>query len=142
MDVEYMESIAKVRFGLCTAAEYFFEYYWKEDEYQNLNRAEKDQLKTLTLHTKDVCQERCVKSEPRYFLAKQLVRQFGFPCLYKLSQHNSWINPVGKLEKGCWKTRNAQEQNGTERSGTEPEIIDAQYGRGRRIHVGKLVLIC
>lgn len=101
MDVEYMESIAKVRFGLCTAAEYFFEYYWKEDEYQKLNRAEKDQLKTLTLRTKDVCQERCVKIEPRYFLAKQLVRQFGFPCLYKLSQHNSfksWINPVGKLE--------------------------------------------
>ena len=32
---------------------------------------------------------------------KQRCQQFGFPCLYKLSQHNSfksWINPVGKLE--------------------------------------------
>ena len=39
--------------------------------------------------------------------------------------------------KGCWKTRNAQERNGT-----ELEVIDAQYGRGCRIHVGKSVLIC
>ena len=30
---------------------------------------------------------------------------------------------------------------GTLRNGTEPEVIDAQYGRGRRIRVGKLVLI-
>ena len=30
--------------------------------------------------------------------------------------------------RGSYKTR-----NGTERNGTEPEVIDAQYGRGRRI---------
>ena len=28
--------------------------------------------------------------------------------------------------QGCWKTRNAQEWNGT-----EPEVIDTQYRRGR-----------
>ena len=28
------------------------------------------------------------------------------------------------------------ERSGTERNGTEPEVIDAQYGRGRRIHIG------
>ena len=37
---------------------------------------------------------------------------------------------------GCWKTRNAQERNGT-----EPEVIDAQYGRRRWTHGQKLVLI-
>ena len=101
MDIKYMESIAKVRFGLYTAAENFFEYFWKDDEYQTLSRAEKGHLNTLILRAKDVCQERCVIIEPRYFLAKQLVRQFGFPCLYKLSQHSSfksWIIPVGRLE--------------------------------------------
>ena len=30
----------------------------------------------------------------------------------------------------------------TEQNGTEPEVIDAQYGHGRRICNGKLVLIC
>ena len=101
MEVEYMEAIANVIFGLCTAAEYFFEYYWKKDQYMSLSQAEKGQLNTLTLRVKDVCQERCVKIEPRHFLAKQLVRQFGFPCLYKLSQHSSfktWIIPVSRLE--------------------------------------------
>ena len=101
MEVEYMEAIANVRFGLCTAAEYFFEYYWKKDQYMSLSQAEKGQLNTLTLRVKDVCQKRCVKIEPRHFLAKQLVRQFGFPCLYKLSQHSSfktWIIPVSRLE--------------------------------------------
>ena len=28
-----------------------------------------------------------------------------------------------------------------ERNGTEPEVIDAQYGHGRQIRVGKLVLM-
>ena len=35
---------------------------------------------------------------------------------------------------GSYKTR-----NGTERNGTEPEVIDSQYGRGRRI---RDVLVC
>ena len=34
---------------------------------------------------------------------------------------------------GCWKTRNAQEWNGT-----EPEVIVAQYGCGHLICYGKL----
>ena len=37
----------------------------------------------------------------------------------------------------CWKTRNAQERNGT-----EPGEIAAQHVRGHRICYGKLVLIC
>ena len=45
-------------------------------------------------------------------------------------------------KRGCWKTRNAQERNGTEQNGTEQEVIDAQYGRGHWIRVGKLVLMC
>ena len=40
------------------------------------------------------------------------------------------------LRLGCWKTRNAQEQNRT-----EPEVIDAQYGRRRWTRGQKLVLI-
>ena len=35
---------------------------------------------------------------------------------------------------GCWKTRNAEERNGM-----EPEVIDAQYGHGRQIRIGKFV---
>ena len=31
------------------------------------------------------------------------------------------------------------ERSGTERNGTEPEVIDAQYGHERRIRVGKYV---
>ena len=38
--------------------------------------------------------------------------------------------------KGCWKTRNAQERNGT-----EPEVVDAQYGRRRWTRGQKLALI-
>ena len=38
--------------------------------------------------------------------------------------------------------RNETEPNGTEPNGTEPEVTDAQYGCGRRIRVGNLVLIC
>ena len=37
---------------------------------------------------------------------------------------------------GCWKTRNAQERNGT-----ESEVIDAHYGRRRWTHGQKLALI-
>ena len=33
------------------------------------------------------------------------------------------------------------ERSGTERNGTEPEVIDAQYGHGRRIHIGKIGVI-
>ena len=32
------------------------------------------------------------------------------------------------------------EHSGTERNGMEPEVTDAQYGRGHRIRIGKLVL--
>ena len=34
---------------------------------------------------------------------------------------------------GSYKTLNGTERNGTERNGTEPEVIEAQYGHGRRI---------
>ena len=37
--------------------------------------------------------------------------------------------------------QNRTERNGTERNGTEPEVIDAQYGRGRRTRSKKLALI-
>ena len=37
---------------------------------------------------------------------------------------------------GCWKTRNAQERNGT-----EPEVIDTQYGRRHWTRGQKLALI-
>ena len=44
---------------------------------------------------------------------------------------------VGMLENP---ERSGTERNGTERNGTE--VIYTQYGCGRRIRIGKLVLIC
>ena len=54
---------------------------------------------------------------------------------------NSEVRPlqIHLQNMGCWKTLNAQERNGTERN--EPEVIDAQYGRGHWTRGQKLALI-
>ena len=42
---------------------------------------------------------------------------------------------------GSYKTWNGTERNGTEWNETEPEVIDAQYGRGHWTRSQKLALI-
>ena len=97
MDVRYLECIAQVRFGLCMTAQYLHSYL-NEKNIEHLNHEEKDCLAQVIEKVKGICQDRCVKTEPRFFFAKQIVRQFGFPSLLKLSRHSllkSWIIPVG-----------------------------------------------
>ena len=108
-DVQYLELVAKVRFGLCVAADMLYTYYWNSDNINDLTHYEKEALRTLITLVKKVCHDKGVKTEPSRFLAKQIVRQFGFPCLEKLCQLENfrpWIMPVGISSKKVYTCRN------------------------------------
>ena len=101
-DMQYLELVAKVRFGLCVAADMLYTYYWISGSISDLTHHEKDELGKLIKLVKKICRDQGVKTEPSHFLAKQIVRQYGFPCLEKLSQEEcfkSWIMPVGISNK-------------------------------------------
>lgn len=86
MSVEYMQCIAKVRFGMCFAAGIFHQYYCVEsEEREKLPRATKVNLEDLRKIIQSVI-EKGVLREPRDFLIKQIVRQFGFPYLDELGK--------------------------------------------------------
>ena len=101
-DVHYLELVAKLRFGLCVAADLLYTYYWTSDNIHELNHYEKEALEELLASVKLICHDRGVKTEPSHFLVKQIVRQYGFPCLEKLCQQEifeKWIMPAGISNK-------------------------------------------
>ena len=102
-DVLYLELVAKLRFGLCVAADVLYTYYWTIDNiHDELNHYEKEALEELLASVKQICHDRGVKTEPSHFLVKQIVRQYGFPCLEKLCQQEKfekWIMPAGIINK-------------------------------------------
>lgn len=96
--MEYLELVAKVRFGLCVAADMFCTYYCVRDNISDLKYFEKKELGDLLTIVKELCHDKGVKTEPAYFLVKQIVRQYGFHCLERLLQMDnckSWILPAG-----------------------------------------------
>ena len=98
-EFHYLELIAKLRFGLCVAADLLYTYYWTSDE---PNHYEKEVLEELLASVKLICHDRGVKTEPSHFLVKQIVRQYGFPCLERLCQQEKfekWIMPAGISNK-------------------------------------------
>ena len=101
-DVHYLELVAKLRFGLCVAADLFYTYYWFSENIHELNHYEKEALEELFASIKQICHDKGVKIEPGHFLVKQIVRQYGFPCLEKLCQleeFEKWIMPAGISNK-------------------------------------------
>ena len=96
-DVHYLELVAKLRFGLCVAADLLYTYYWTSDNIHELNHYEKEALEELLASVKQICHDRRVKTEPSHFLVKQIVRQYGFLCLERLCQQEKfekWIMPA------------------------------------------------
>lgn len=93
MSVEFMQCIARVRFGMCLAADVFCQYYCVgAEEREKLSRATKMKMEELQHTVYSVIIG--VLREPRDFLIKQIVRQFGFPYLNELSKQFEWLSVV------------------------------------------------
>lgn len=94
MSVEFMQCIARVRFGMCLAADIFHKYFCVQaEERDKLPRATKIKLEELQKIVHSVI-DKGVLREPRDFLIKQIVRQFGFPYLDELSKQFEWLSVV------------------------------------------------
>lgn len=101
-DVHYLELVAKLRFGLSVAADKLYTYYWFNENIQDLNHYETEALQEMFATVKKICHDQGVKTEPSHFLVKQIVRQYGFPCLENLCQQKmfkDWIMPAGFSSK-------------------------------------------
>lgn len=109
-DVRYLDFVAKLRFGLCVTADMLYTYYWSGDKFEELNHNQRKALEEMLLTVKKVCHDKGVKTEPSHFLVKQMVRQYGFPCLEKICQEDlltKWIMPAGISNKkvlSVWQT--------------------------------------
>ena len=100
LQVEFMQCIAQVRFGMCFAAKIFYEYYCNLDKMEKLPRATKENLNKLKENVQNLAEKSGIK-EPKEFLIKQIVRQYGFPYLYQLGQlaEFEWFAPKSKVKK-------------------------------------------
>ena len=98
--IEFMQCIAQVRFGMYFAAKMFFEYYCNPDQRKKLPRATEENLKKLRSNAQNLV-EKGVLKEPKSFLMKQIVRQYGLPYLYKLGDlaEFQWFAPKLKVQK-------------------------------------------
>ena len=94
---KHIEAIAKCRFGLSTAAALFHKYLYNPEKVKELNYVERSSFEVSLVNTvKNMCSGGCLIREPQHFLAKQIVREYGFPCLEKLETHDllkEWIVP-------------------------------------------------
>lgn len=91
MSIEFMECVAKVRFGMCVAADMFYQYYCGETEKrEKLPRATREKLECLRKAVQKVIANGVLLGT-RNFLIKQLSRQYGYPYLTSLS-HIEWLN--------------------------------------------------
>ena len=91
--IEYMECIAQVRFGLCLASKMFYAYYCSEDVLQKLPSSTKEKLENLRQRVKSIITDGVLR-EPKDFLIKQFVRQYGFTyfdLLSKQEKFKEWI---------------------------------------------------
>ena len=93
-----MQCIAQVRFGMCFAAKIFYEYYCNPDKMEKLPRATKENLQKFKNTVQNLVEKSAVK-EPKEFLIKQIVRQYGFPYLYQLGDlaEFEWFAPKSKV---------------------------------------------
>ena len=88
-----MECIAHVRFGVSFASKMFYMFYCNQDKLQELPSSTKNKLDELRSTTKQVIKEGVIK-EPRDFITKQIVREYGFPYLEKLAkltEFSDWL---------------------------------------------------
>lgn len=95
--LEYLEGVAKVRFGLSVVAELLNQ--------NNQARSQEDGVLVVRLihQVREVCMDRninCIDDTeqrdavgPVVFLIKLLVRQYGLNCLQKASEVHAWIMP-------------------------------------------------
>ena len=95
--IKHIEAIAKCRFGFSTAAALFHKYLYNPEKVTELNYEERSAFEESLINTvKNMCSGGCLIREPQNFLAKQIVREYGFPCLEKLETHHllkEWIVP-------------------------------------------------
>ncbi len=95
-----MECLAQVRFGLCFASKMFYTYYCSDDALQMLPRSTKVKLEQLHQNVKHIVTEGVIR-EPRDFLVKQLVRQYGFTYLEILSKKDKFKNWIIETNQVC-----------------------------------------
>ena len=84
-----MECIAHVRFGFSFASKMFYMFYCNEDKLQELPSSTKTKLDELRSTTKQVIKKGVIK-EPRDFITKQIVREYGFLYLEKLAKQTEF----------------------------------------------------
>ena len=97
--IQYMECIAQVRFGLCFASTMFYRYYCNQGALQNLPSSTKNKLEQLRVGVRTLIRDGVI-TEPRDFLIKQLVRQYGFTYLDVLAKHEGfqeWITEKNEV---------------------------------------------
>lgn len=98
MDITYLESVAKARFGFCVTAEILHDFLWHPEKFDALQYSEKTAIEQLIVRSREVCNQALIglKADLRHFLIKQVVRQYGLSCWNDVSQDeqlNSWIIP-------------------------------------------------
>ena len=98
--IMYMECIAQVRFGFCFASKMFHKYYCSEDALQKLPSSTKVKLEQLCHCVKRIVTDGVIR-EPRDFLVKQLVRQYGFTYLDILSKKEKFKDWIIEASQVC-----------------------------------------
>ena len=100
IDQDYIDSIAKARFGFSVAAETLHDYVYTNNSFITLPVAEKVSVEQMIVCTKYLCQHSVsvVRTNVMHFLIKQIVQRYGYSCFMEMSksdqfQLKSWLLP-------------------------------------------------
>lgn len=96
ISIEFLEGVAGARFALMEIANLLHS--------QLTGRSSSKKFKSILL-AKDICTDHAINTTdfssgvdamgPAVYLIKLLVRQFGFPCLKRISERHQWLVPRG-----------------------------------------------
>lgn len=98
IDQDYVDTIARARFGLHIAAEALHDYVYTQNSFLTLRVDQKTSVEQMIVCTKDLCTQSVVKTEVTHFLIKQFVHQYGYQCFMEMSSSDqyrlkSWLLP-------------------------------------------------
>lgn len=98
IDHDYIDSIARARFGLAIASETLHDFVYTQGSFMKLRLDEKVSVEQMIICTKDLCQQAVVKVKTSviHFVVKQIVQCYGYSCFMDLSscdqfQLKSWL---------------------------------------------------
>ena len=108
IDQDYIDSIARARFGLAIASETLHDFVYTQNTYMKLRVHEKASVDQMIFSTKDLCQHAVVKVKTNliHFVVKQIVQRYGYSCFMDVSscdqfQLKSWLLQTQGVVSTC-----------------------------------------